>query len=818
MVTMKRHAVTLALLMLIGYVVGQQGLENSISDELLKQKAKTMSEAQLRGYSQKYGGKTGLLTSKDSAAARMDTMATDSMAMEKKDSSLDISVYEKLIRNINIDPEKILKNLPIFGFDVFQSSRMARFAPESNLATPADYSVGAGDEINILLWGRINETYQLKVDREGKINIPHLGPIIVVGMPFSAMQKNILDRLQAIEGVQASVSLGELRSISVFIVGEVKSPGMYTVSALSNVANALFAAGGPNKRGSLRSVQLKRNGNLVATVDFYDFLLSGKDNSGLRLKSGDVIMVPVTRKMAAIAGNVRRSALYEIKDTTTLKDIIALAGGITPVAWTNRIQIERFQNNQFQIVLDIETDGKKPPMSFEIKDGDIVKIFPIVIKDKNVVYLQGNVYRPGKYEFKDGMRISDLLPEFQALLPETYFDYAMVIRQEPPNFLGRIIPFNLKNAIEGHTSNDDVILQARDVVMVYSRDYFEPDRTVFIGGAVTQPGKQKLFENMKVRDLIIKAGGLLEEASEERGELYRRIYANNIISTEKVEFNVRLAMNDDAKYNILLKKFDVITIRSKKGWEQEKHVVLKGEIVYPGDYVLLGGETLGEIIDRAGGFTENAYLPAATMIRPSAKELEKKRVNEYVNQLESDALKVSTELMVKQQAGDIQSLLTQQQAVLNKLRNADPVGRVVIDLTNKDAYKDFILENGDSLYVPKQVGTVSVIGEVYNPATFRFEKTSAMVKDYIEMAGGVKENADLKNVYIFKANGSILTRKNVKVMEYALSPADVVVVPQKVVLKNNFKIFMDTIDSITKLSTLLLSIATVLILINQMKN
>ena len=227
-----------------------------------------------------------------------------------------MSIYENIIKDNIVDPDTILKTLGIFGQDVFKKSKPTTFAPENYFATPADYPVGSGDEINILLWGRINEEYRLKVDRDGRINIPHLGPIPVAGLPFSAMQKIILDRMQSIEGVQASITMGELRSIGVFIVGEVRSPGMYTVSALSNVTNALFAAGGPSKRGSLRDIQLKRNGNLIATIDFYDFLLSGKDNTGIRLKSGDVIVVPIVKKMAAVAGNMRRSALYEIKQAS----------------------------------------------------------------------------------------------------------------------------------------------------------------------------------------------------------------------------------------------------------------------------------------------------------------------------------------------------------------------------------------------------------------------------------------------------------------------------------------------------------------------
>jgi protein involved in polysaccharide export with SLBB domain len=809
MVRVQVYIATAILLTIAGFTMGQQSVDTAQVKEFLKQKGGSLDRSQIEKYTKEYRRQSKSTHGEDTGFAAADTFAS-----KVKDSSIitELSVYEKIVKNIIINPDTILKTLPVFGHDAFQNTKQGKFTSENFLSPPADYSISSGDEIKILLWGRINESYQLKVDREGSINIPHLGPVTVAGMPFSAMQKIIMDRLQSIEGVQASITLGDLQSISVFIVGEVKSPGMYTISALSNVTNALFAAGGPNKQGALRAVQLKRNGAQIATVDFYDFLLSGKDNANLRLKSGDVIMVPIVKKMAAIAGNVRRSALFEIKQGTTLKDLIALAGGITPAAWINKIQIERFQNNQHQVVLDIESGTQEGKVDYEIQDGDIVKIFPIVLKDKNVVTLQGNVYRPGKYEFKEGMKISDVLPEYQSLLPETYFDYAMIIRQEPPNFLGRIIPFNLQKAMDDRASTDNMQLQARDFIIVYSRDYFEPDRTVFIGGAVTNPGKQKLLENMKIKDLIIKAGGMLEEASEERGELYRRVYNNNVIATEKTEFNVRLAMTDDVKHNLVLKKFDVIFIRNKIGWEQEKSVTLKGEIVFPGEYVLLQGETLGNLIERAGGFTAEAYLPAATLTRPSAKELEKKRVNEYVNQLESDALKMSTELMAKQQAGDIQNLLLQQQMLLNKLRNSEITGRVVIDLTNKNAYRDLILENGDSLFVPKQVGTVSVIGEVYNPATFRFEKNLSTVGYYIDMTGGFKENADVKNVYIFKANGSILTRKNINVMEYILSPADVVVVPQKVVFKNNFKIFMDTIDSITKITAFLLSVATIVIL------
>lgn len=809
---MKKIAVSaLALMWCFVYGFCQQTIDNAMAQEYLKQNGYNVNNAQIQNLAKGRSNKPGRVSAADSTKIK-----ADSALAAKKDTSTELSIYENLIKNNIVDPDSILKTLGIFGQDIFKNAKPTTFAPEDYLATPADYTVGSGDEINILLWGRINEEYRLKVDRDGRINIPHLGPIPVAGLPFSAMQKNILDRMQSIEGVQASITMGELRTIGVFIVGEVRSPGMYTVSALSNVTNALFAAGGPSKRGSLRAIQLKRNGSQIATIDFYDFLLSGKDNTSLRLKSGDVIVVPIVKKMVAVAGNVRRSALYEIKQASSLKDVIALAGGITPAAWTSRVQIERFQNNQFQTVLDIESGKKENIPEFEVQDGDIVKVFPVVIKDANTVFLSGNVFRPGKYEYRKDMKVSDLVPDYQALLPETFFDYAIIMRQEPPNFLSRIIPFNLKKAMEDHANADNLQLQSRDAVMIYSRDYFEPDRTIFIGGAVTTPGKQKLLENMKIRDLVIKAGGLLEEASTKRGELYRRVYNNEVVSTEKIEFNVRGAMDDDPQNNLVLKKFDIVFIRNKKGWEEEKHMALRGEVVYPGDYVLLEGETLGSIIDRAGGFTKDAYLPAAILTRQSVKALEKKRLDEYVNRLQGDALNVSTEMMVKEQdPAAVQSLLQQQQVLINKLKESETGGRVVIDLTNSNQYRNFLLENGDSLFVPKTVGTVSVIGEVFNPATFKFENSNVSAKQLIEMAGGFKENADTKNVYIFKANGSVLTRKNTNISRYTLCPGDVVVVPQKLEFTNNFKTFMDSIDSISKITALVLTAATLVILLKR---
>lgn len=746
----------------------------------------------------------------ESDTAEIDTL--DSLSTDSTDSidTNDLSVYQKLITGENIDPDSMLKDIDIFGYDLFNKLQPSTFTPTDAASVPADYPISAGDEINLLLWGRINEEYDLKVSRDGTINIPRIGPVSVANQTFNNMKKNITDRIEKIGGVNSAISMGKLRTIGVYIVGEVKTPGFYTVSALSNVTNALFYAGGPTHNGSLRNIQLKRNGKVITAIDFYDFLLSGNDRSNLRLQSGDVIIVPLAKEMAAVVGNVRRSALYELKGKTNLQNIIEIAGGITPAAWVNRIQIERFSNNRKKIVLDIDSINQKFSR-FEIMDGDIIKIYPVLEKDKNAVYLSGNVLRPGKYEFRDGMKITDIIPDYHSLLPETYFEYAIILRQEPPSFLNRIITFDLKQILEDPGSQQNILLQERDQIVIYNRDFFEPDRSVSIEGAVTKEGKYKLLNNMKIRDLILQAGGLSEEASPIRGELYRRASNNNeIISTEKLDFSIESAMKDDPQHNLVLQKSDRVFIRSKKGWENERKVTLSGQFVYPGTYVLFEKETLGDLIKRAGGFKDDASLAAAVFSRKSIGELQKNYAQEYSKQTEMDILKLSTDAAAKLDP-ELVKRITDQQLSLTKKSDEEIVsGRVIIDLNDESNYGDFFLEDGDELHVPRISNIVSVVGEVFNPSTFKFETHNRKVSDVIETAGGMKKNADKRRVYVIKANGKIVTNKSIKILSSNLEPGDAVVVPQKIKYSKGFgesiKVVFETLGALTTVITLIVAL------------
>jgi protein involved in polysaccharide export with SLBB domain len=740
-------------------------------------------------------------------AAEQDERSEDEQSAlapeDSPDSSLPqrdtLSIYEKMIRGEIIDPDEVLKSLTVFGHSVFAAGRSAS-SSNDQLSVPADYPIAPGDEILITVWGRINEKHRIIVDRDGKASLPRIGPVAVAGLPFDVMQKNIVTRMENIEGVNAAVTMGQLHSIRVFIVGEVRRPGQYTLSALSNPTNALFAAGGVTKRGSLRNVRLARNGKTVTTLDFYDFLQAGNNFSRIRLKSGDVLVVPVVKNMAAVAGNVRRSGLYEFTEGTTLSDIITLAGGLTPSSWLNRLQVERFEENEYQMVLDLELADSASLPAFTIKDADIVKVFPVLIRDRNAVYLSGNVMRPGKYELKEGMRISSILPDFGALKPETYFQYAVIKRLVPPSHAERLLSFNLQNAIENPGGPDDLPLQAQDNLIIYHRDRFEPDRSVSLAGAVNQPGKFDLLENMRLKDLILEGGGLTDRASIDRGELYRRVFEGDTVSTRKIAFCVECAMVDDPSHNLELQKFDRVYIRPKPGWEEERTIALQGEIVYPGTYVIMKGETLSDVIDRAGGFTPDAHLEAAIFTRESVKKMEKERNRQYIRQLESDIMKVSAEMASKDDPREARVVLDQQLALLERLRELESTGRIVVDLTHRPSYEQFTLEGGDTLHVPSKLYTVSVLGEVYNPSTFQLNPDKRRAEHYLSIAGGMKDGANRKDIYVIRANGSVVSERRGRMLRYELSPGDVIVVPPKIRHVSGYRVFMDTIDAIYKVA------------------
>jgi protein involved in polysaccharide export with SLBB domain len=473
--------------------------------------------------------------------------------------------------------------------------------------------------------------------------------------------------------------------------------------------------------------------------------------------------------------------------------------------------VERFDKNERLIVLDVDA-AKLDKANFTVKDGDVVKVFPVLTKDDNVVHLSGNVMRPGKYEYKEGMRVTDVIGSLDALLPESFFEYAVVMRRTLPSFLEKVITFNLEQAFDDPGSNENVLLEPYDKIIVYNMAFFDPDRTVSIDGSVTVPGTQKLLENMTIRDLILQAGGLKDDASVERGELYRRHVDGESVTTQKISFNILDAMMSNPTHNRMLMRGDRIFIRSKRDWEPERRVRLRGQIFYPGTYVVFEGETLGDIIKRAGGFRSDAYLPAALLTRESVKNIERTRMKSYASELEMNMVRLSIEMTSKGQA--MGSLLDQQMRLKDMFDSTTVMGRVTIDMTDEEEYKSFIVEDGDELFVPRNLNTVSVLGDVYNPSTYRLEERRPTVSYYLSMSGGLLESGDRRNMYIIRANGRVLSNNSKSIIGMHLQPGDVVIVPAKIRYPNRFKIFLDSADATLKVASMLTTIVTLIIVLN----
>lgn len=711
----------------------------------------------------------------------------------------ELSVYEKIARGVEIHPDTVLSKITFFGYESFQSENTPNYY--NSVAIPEDYPINSGDKILISLWGRINTEYRLTVNRNGAITIPKIGPLSLVGMSYKDMKRAVQRKVESIGGVKSNVSIESLHDIKVFITGMVNKSGVHIIPALTDIPTLLTFAEGVTAGGSLRNIYIKRNGNIFKKFDMYDFLIHKRNFQSFRLKNNDVLVVPSAGNIVSVAGNVRLSAIYEIKGRTTLKELIELAGGFAPSAWTHKIEVQRFTNNVKKIY-DIDVKDREYSR-FVVKDGDIVKVYPIKSESVNSVYLSGNVKYEGKYEIGSDMRIRDLIRKYDCLLPDTYYDYVLIQRRDSSNNNPYIMSVNLGNALQDSMSEDNVLLQPVDSIVIFTHDFFDPHRSVTISGAVSNEGKYKIVNNLRIKDLVLLSGGLLEEASSVNGEIYRRTYMGDVSQIEKISFNVSKAMLDDPMENHQLEKGDKVFIRTKKGWEKSRRIALLGEFNYPGEYVLLDNETLGDLIERAGGFKSSAYLPAAVLLRESIKELEKKRNDEYSRQLEHDILALSTEFIASGgNTSDLHSLISQQKSLLSKLKTLEPTGRLVVDFTQEDTYKGLSLENLDTLIVPQNSNTISVIGEVFNPATFVLNENDNTVKKYVNLSGGLKDGAHKRRIYIIKANGSVRTRDMISYRRYRLSPGDAIVVPRKLPRNyTKFRTIIETIGSVVNVTS-----------------
>ncbi|MDH2916168.1 MAG: SLBB domain-containing protein, partial [Gallionella sp.] len=535
--------------------------------------------------------------------------------------------YEEFMRESK-PLEVNTSNLQQFGYDLFASEPIT-FAPVTDVPVPPEYVLGPGDEIKVQLYGKDNKDLALTVDREGAVSFPQIGPILLAGLDFSQAKALLAEQIkQKMIGVSASITMGQLRSIRIFALGDVYRPGSYTVNGLATLSNALFASGGVKKIGSLRNIELKRNGRKVATIDLYDFLLKGDTSKDVRLLPGDVVFVPSIGKTISVAGEVVRPAIYEIKNEKNVSDILKLAGGLMPKAYLEKAMIERIDTKGEQKVVNLSLlgDGANVP----VRKGDVIKIFSGTEFENNQILMIGNLKRPGKYAWESGMRVSSLIASMDDLLPETFLEYGVIERESKDTREPMMIRFKLGELITPQAKGGelDLLLQARDRVYVFKRANFRQQPKVSIAGSVQTPGEYEYKRNMRLADLVLAAGGILRETDLGFVEVYRTDPGTRDVQLIKV--NLALAMTSDVLNDIALQDLDRVVVHSIYESKEHEKVEVMGEVHAPGTFELSLGMHLSDLVFAAGNVTERAYLKSAEITRYTV-ENGLKRVSGHFN-------------------------------------------------------------------------------------------------------------------------------------------------------------------------------------------
>lgn len=691
--------------------------------------------------------------------------------------------------------EEELRTLSHFGHAIF-APRPGTASILENMPVSPMYIIGPGDEVVVRLWGRMEGTYRMVVDRDGKIFFPKIGSLYVAGKTFDELKAFLRGKVGNIAEVSSDVSLGQMKGIRVSVVGEVRAPGWYNVSSLHTALQVLSLAGGVKDIGSLRRIELRRGGETVETIDLYDFLLRGDSRADTRLLQGDTIFVPVVGTLVALSGEVRRPAIYELGKERTLRELVEMGGGFAPAAYKRRVQVERLEGHFATIVLDVDAeDLEKGGASFPLADGDIVRVLPITLADVNAVTLEGNVMRPGKYELKPGMTVADLLPDLNAFLPETYFDYALLARRALPDMTEEIIPVNLRRIVIDRDASADVVLQPRDTLTVYSRAAFRDKPKASVQGEVRRPGRYEILPGMRISDLVKLGGDLTPNAFLGEAELSRFDAQRK---TTLVTIRLREALAGDESANLPLQDEDVLIVRPVPDFQQVRFVTVVGEVRSPGVYMINRGERLSSLIERVNGFTPEAYLRAAQFTRVSTRKSQQEAIERLIEDLELEVAERAQEVTGALSKEDIEAnkqLLDARRSLIEKLKKARAKGRVVIRLAEADKLRgtasDILLEDGDRLEVPEKQNVVNVVGRVFNPTGVVYDPANDRLGYYLDTVGGPTKSADRDQIFLIRADGSVVTKENVGgsffvfgehgLMSARVEPGDSIVVPEKLI-------------------------------------
>ncbi len=671
------------------------------------------------------------------------------------------SVYVSRLFLSRLDKEEAGR-LVHFGHALFDPRSEAPSAGDS-VPVPDDYVVGPGDEISVRLWGRLEGSHRMPVDRDGKIFFPKIGAIHVAGKTFGEVKTLIRNRVGGMAAVHSDVSLGRTKGFQVTVLGEVPAPGAYPVSSFQTVLQAIGLAGGIRDIGSLRRVQVKRGKDTVREIDVYGFLLGGDVTQDVRLLSGDAVFVPVAGPLVAVTGEVRREAIYELAGETAIADVLAMAGGLAPSAYKRRVQVERLDGNRSRVVVDLNLEDAGASLSsFALRDGDILRVLAVLPEEENVVTVEGNVRRPGKYEWKPGLSVGSLIPDAAFFLPDTFLDYALLTRVVGPERRKEIVPVNLRRIVVDRDAASDVPLKPMDELMVYARSAFRGTETATAGGEVRNPGEYEILPGTRVSDLVKMAGDLTRNASTDEAEVSRLDEARKPVLV-KVKLGKALAGN--AAEDIAIRDGDTLMVRPLPGVQEVGYVTVSGEMRSPGTYAIRRGERLSSVLTRAGGFTSDAFLRGAVFTRVSVRKRQQELIDRTVDQLEQEvarsAAKEGATALDKEDVEAQKQVFEARKALLEKLKQARAQGRIIVSLAAPEALAgtgdDIALEDGDSLDIPRPPGVINVMGRVYNPTAVVYKPSRETVGYYLRTVGGPTEDADREHIFVVRADGSVAT-------------------------------------------------------------
>jgi len=848
----KRHILFLAsLCMVSGSIFAQQPTQAQI------QMFQNLPAAQQKALAKQYG----YTLPSTSNSSQNDQQLTNPTILTPRTQT---QASEPLAKpNMSQDKKETPPELKRFGLDLFAASP-STFAPVSDAPIPSNYRVGPGDEIVVQLFGKDNDTYRLTVNRQGVVNFPSLGPISVSGMSFSQVKHSLTQRInEQIIGVRSDITLGELRTMQIFVMGDAYKPGAYTVSALTTISQALYYSGGFSHSGALRDIQLKRNGKIIRHLDLYNLLLNGDSSNDVRLMPEDVVLVKPVKNTVKVQGEVTRPAIYEVTQGETFQELIHNAGGFTSNAYTDQIQVTRLTPAGDRKILTLTNSSAS--LNQKVQRGDEITVNLASDNYQNYVKIDGDIVHPGYIEWHHDLHISDVFHSLTSSFnPTADVNYAVVVREINPQHNIRVYQFSLANALLHPESADNLKLQSHDQILVFNRFggddlkqtsesdntdttgkhtkqtatvaksfsqaqqqandekehdkkvasgentldtkdvsieqtkwlfqgkkvtkdqikllkqntrrallaqvllklrqqsvYGHPAQIVEVSGEVKHPGLYPITQHDNIKDMVDAAGGLTQYAYIQHAEIARKVTNDHRSNTHIIQFNLNNALLGDAQDNLALAPNDRINILEQPGIKEQNTVVLRGEVRFPGTYTVSKGETLGELLKRAGGLTNYAYPQGAIFTRESLRLKEQKLLEGYADDMRKEVATKSLSADSKQ-ASTVMTDPDKTLAFIKEATNTKALGRLVIQLNKIEEGNlraDLMLEDGDFLYVPTYSNTISIMGEVQVGITYLLDPRLS-IDDYIEKAGGMKRQADEDRIFIVHANGSVTKPHN----------------------------------------------------------